>query len=99
MTHTKRILQRMEEQMIKQHETQLNQMFQMQENNEHLEREMNGFREENTLLREYLADLENELAEKNTSSKPPMPRSPHRLHQQRSDTAMKRNSTRKTIMG
>ena len=33
-------------------------MYQMQENNEHLEREMIGFREENGMLREYLADLE-----------------------------------------
>lgn len=72
MQNTKSILTRMEEQMVKQHETQLDQMFQMQENNEELQRDMASCKEENQLLREYLADLEQELAAKESVSKAPM---------------------------
>ena len=39
---------------------QLNQMFQMQENNEEMQVAMEGLQDENALLREYIADLEQE---------------------------------------
>ena len=60
VTQTKRILTRLEEQQVKAHETQLNQMFQMQQNNEEMQSAMQGLQEENGILREYLTDLEQE---------------------------------------
>lgn len=48
-------------------------MFQMQQNNEEMQREMGGMREENQYLREYIADLEQEASAANSyPSKPPM---------------------------
>ena len=47
---TKRILTRLEEQMAAQHEIQLNQMFQMQQNNEDLQSQMLKLQAENEYL-------------------------------------------------
>ena len=55
---TKRIISRLEEQQVKLHETQLNQMFQMQKNNDDLQQAMTSLQDENEILREYLADVD-----------------------------------------
>ena len=73
VTQSKRILTRLEEQAIKTQEAQLHQIFSLQQGHDQMREEMRQVYDENSLLRDYLADLESELAQK--SSKPPMPMS------------------------
>lgn len=53
---TKRILTRLEEQMATQHETQLDQMFEMQMNNQALQAQMNKLEAENEYLKTCMDD-------------------------------------------
>ena len=90
---TKRILMRLEEQMVKAHDTQLSQMFQMQKNNEDMHQAMQQVKQENLLLRDCLADLQQEPS---TISRPQIPRAQSQLLFAK-DTPSKKTVTRKTV--